>query len=229
MNVPMNIIATTYRTFWKKKSNFSFLLFVLAVYIFAILPFLQEDMFSQVVFLAFYYFLLISSLPFIKEQVNRKVVAGIYIFPAIFLIIEIGWKAQWVRIVTDLYVLVYCMFLAAIIFNEVFSQGKINSQRVQGAVVVYLLIGVIFCLAYHSIEIISNFQAFHGLVGFHRKEFMYFSFCTITTVGYGDVTPFAPIARSLANLEAFVGQLFPAIFIARIVSMEITHSGASAK
>ena len=212
-----------------KKSNFSFLLYVLAVYIFAILPFLQEDILSQVVFLAFYYLLLISSLPIIKKQVDRKVVAGIYVLPAIFLIIEIGWKAQWVRIITDLYVLVYCMFLAAIIFNEVFSQGKINIERVQGAVIVYLLIGMIFCLAYHSIEIISNYQAFHGLVGFHRKEFMYFSFCTITTVGYGDVTPIAPFARSLANLEAFVGQLFPAIFIARIVSMEITDKGTAGK
>ena len=225
----MNVITTAYRIFWKNKSNFSFLLFVLAVYIFAILPFLQENAISQAVFLAFYYFLLISSLPIIKEQVKRKVVVGIYVLPAIFLIIEIGWKAQWVRIITDLYVLVYCLFLAAIIFNEVFSKGKINSARVQGAVVVYLLIGVIFCLGFHSIEIISNYQAFHGLMSFHRKEFMYFSFCTLTTVGYGDVTPIAPLARSLANLEAFVGQLFPAIFIARIVSMDITDKGTAGK
>ena len=225
----MSIIATAYRTFSKKKSNFSFLLSVLAVYIFAILPFLQEDALSQLVFLIFYYFLLISSLPIIKEQVDRKVVIGIYVLPAILLIAEICWKAQWVRVITDLYVLAYCVFLAAIIFYEVFSQGKINIERVQGVIIVYLLIGMIFCLAYHSIEIISNYQAFHGLAGFQRKEFIYFSFCTITTVGYGDVTPIAPIARSLANLEAFVGQLFPAIFIARIVSMEITDKGTVEK
>jgi ion channel len=49
----------------------------------------------------------------------------------------------------------------------------------------------------------------------------YFSFVTLTTMGYGDITPLHPVARSAAILEALVGQLFPAILIARLVSMEL--------
>jgi voltage-gated potassium channel Kch len=49
---------------------------------------------------------------------------------------------------------------------------------------------------------------------------MYFSFVTLTTVGYGDITPAILASRSMANLEALVGQLYPAILIARLVSME---------
>ena len=50
---------------------------------------------------------------------------------------------------------------------------------------------------------------------------MYFSFVTLTTVGYGDITAVHPVARSLATAEALVGQLFPAILLARLVSMEL--------
>jgi voltage-gated potassium channel Kch len=49
----------------------------------------------------------------------------------------------------------------------------------------------------------------------------YFSFVTLTTVGYGDILPVAPVARALATLEALVGQLYPAILIARLVSLQI--------
>jgi voltage-gated potassium channel Kch len=53
---------------------------------------------------------------------------------------------------------------------------------------------------------------------------MYFSLTTLTTVGYGVITPALASTRSLANIEALVGQLYPAILIARLVSMEFESS-----
>ena len=55
-------------------------------------------------------------------------------------------------------------------------------------------------------------------------DWIYFSFVTLTTVGYGDITPVALGARSLTMLEALVGQLYPAVIIARLVSLQ-TSSG----
>ena len=52
----------------------------------------------------------------------------------------------------------------------------------------------------------------------------YFSLSTLTTTGYGDVVPVLPLARSLANLEAVIGQLFPATLMARIVALHLEHS-----
>jgi hypothetical protein len=52
----------------------------------------------------------------------------------------------------------------------------------------------------------------------------YFSFATLTTTGYGDLVPVHPLARSLANLEAVIGQLFPATLLARIVALHLEHS-----
>ncbi len=53
------------------------------------------------------------------------------------------------------------------------------------------------------------------------QPWLYFSFVTLTTMGYGDITPIHPAARSLAVLEALVGQLYPAILLARLVSLEV--------
>ena len=57
---------------------------------------------------------------------------------------------------------------------------------------------------------------------FGASRLLYFSFATITTTGYGDIAPVHPLARSLANLEAVIGQLFPATLLARIVTLEIS-------
>jgi voltage-gated potassium channel Kch len=71
-------------------------------------------------------------------------------------------------------------------------------------------------------------DAFHGLPPTGSEygsgaALLYFSFSTLTTVGYGDIVPVYPLARNLANLEAVIGQLFPATLLARLISLEIEH------
>jgi len=53
------------------------------------------------------------------------------------------------------------------------------------------------------------------------SSLIYFSFVTLTTIGYGDIVPIHPVARSLCNLESIIGQLYPATLLARMVSLEI--------
>jgi hypothetical protein len=57
----------------------------------------------------------------------------------------------------------------------------------------------------------------------------YFSFVTLTSVGYGDIVPVHPFARSLANIEAIIGQLYPATLLARLVTIELQGSGTADK
>ena len=100
----------------------------------------------------------------------------------------------------------------------------VTSDRIFGALSVYLLIGVIWGTGYALLEIIrpDSFvvDAVHNpdsILDF--KEFVYFSFVTLTTVGYGEITPVGPQARSLAILEAIGGQFYLAVLIARLVSL----------
>ncbi len=115
--------------------------------------------------------------------------------------------------------------LAAVLLVQLFRPGRVSFYRVAGAVVVFLLFGHVFAEAYYLIESLSP-GSFHfvsppagrsGLTG----RLVYFSFATLSTVGYGDVTALHPLARSLAAIEALTGQLYPAILIARFVALAI--------
>jgi hypothetical protein len=105
---------------------------------------------------------------------------------------------------------------------NVFARGHALDDRVFGAIVLYLLLGVMWAFAYSMLGVLVP-DGFAGGSGHARvlSEWVYFSFVTLTTVGYGDITPVARAARSLAMLEALVGQLYPAIIIARIVSLPV--------
>jgi ion channel len=116
-------------------------------------------------------------------------------------------------------------FLITLIVRHVFREGPITIPRIQGAVAVYLLLGALWGGIY---ETINDFAP--GAFRFAdppqsprelTTSLAYYSFVTLTTMGYGDITPVHPAARSAAMVEALVGQLFPAILIARLVAMEL--------
>jgi hypothetical protein len=117
--------------------------------------------------------------------------------------------------------------VSLVIAGVVFGSGRVTFHRVQGAVVLYLNFGLMFFIIYRLLDdLLPN--AFSGLPP-TGKEFgsgaalLYFSFSTLTTLGYGDILPVHPLTRNIANLEAIIGQLYPATLLARLVSLEIAH------
>jgi hypothetical protein len=110
-----------------------------------------------------------------------------------------------------------------VVSRAVFAAGRITYHRVIGAVLLYLTIGVIFVALFTLVAALAP-GSFNGLTAVDRvflpSDFVYFSFSTLTTVGYGDIVPVHPIARSLCNVEAIIGQLYPATLLARLVSLE---------
>jgi Ion channel len=117
--------------------------------------------------------------------------------------------------------------LSFVIARIVFGAGRVTFHRVQGAVVLYLNFGLIFFIIYRLLDdLLPN--AFSGLPP-PGKDFgsgaalLYFSFTTLTTLGFGDILPLHPLTRNIANLEAIIGQLYPATLLARLVSLEIEH------
>ena len=111
--------------------------------------------------------------------------------------------------------------VAAAVANVAFGTGRVNIHRILGAVILYLSIGLIFANAYRACAMLLH-PSFSGLTGDNRRGFsdlLYFSLSTLTTTGFGDITPLHPFVRSLANLEAVFGQLFPATLLARLVTL----------
>lgn len=118
----------------------------------------------------------------------------------------------------ELSMLVTLMLFAIVVATQVFRRGRITPQRIQGAVAVYLLLGLAWASAYELLYL-SRPGAFAGSVNdaSTSQTWIYFSFVTLTTMGYGDITPVHPIARSLAVLEALSGQVYLTIMLARLL------------
>jgi hypothetical protein len=122
--------------------------------------------------------------------------------------------------------------LGSVIGIKVFGAGVVTFDRILGAVALYVLIGVVWAEIYPLVYMrVPN--AYGGIPNTRtppdRSTWVYFSFVTLTTVGYGDITPVAHAARSLAILEALIGQLYPAIVLARLVSLHTAGGGSGAK
>lgn len=111
---------------------------------------------------------------------------------------------------------------AVVVAGRVYRPGAVTLHRILGAVAVYLLLGLTWASAYELVHILRP-DAFTGAVGNAPTShtWIYFSFVTLTTTGYGDVAPVHPVARWLAVLEAMAGQLYLAITVARLVALYV--------
>ena len=117
--------------------------------------------------------------------------------------------------------------LSAVVARAVFGPGKVTFHRIVGGILLYLTIGLTF-VALFGLIALNVPDAFKGLAlpygNFNSAgNLIYFSFVTLTTIGYGDIVPFHPYVRGLANLEAVIGQLYPATLLARLVTLELTN------
>jgi Ion channel len=115
--------------------------------------------------------------------------------------------------------------LGYVVAQAVFAPGPVNAHRILGAIVFYLNLVLLFSTVYRLVLDIVP-EGFDGLSdgaegprGF--AQLIYFSFVTLTSTGYGDILPINPFARSLANLESVVGQLYPATLLARLVAQHL--------
>lgn len=133
-----------------------------------------------------------------------------WLFPA-------GDLAVWREVATLATLVALCCVVLALVLRD----GPMTTRRIEGAIAVYLLLGFTWAQAYELVALWHP-GAFSGAVdGRGSPPFTYYSFVTLTTMGYGDIMPVHPLARALAVLEALTGQLYLAILLARLVSLEL--------
>jgi hypothetical protein len=130
------------------------------------------------------------------------------------------WNEAWA--------LASVLVIGYIVLAQVFREGPINFVRVQGAVAAYLLLGVAYAHAFQIAEYFnsSSVTSTEGAMT-NVVDWLYFSFATLSTLGYGDIIPTGRFSRMLAIGEAISGQLFLAILIARLVGMAVGEATVS--
>lgn len=171
-------------------------------------------------------FILLSGVYAISS--NRKIFAAALLFSLIAFgssVINYFLNSTPIYVVS---VIFYGLFFGLMIsiFSHIMKVEKVTSDTIIGSICVYLLLGIIWATVFALIEILNpgSFNLGDDVVTNLNYKFLYYSFVTLTTLGYGDITPVLPPARALSSLEAVTGQLYLAILLAHLVGLQIHHS-----
>ncbi len=122
---------------------------------------------------------------------------------------------------TSLYAVVMLVTMATMV-QRLFTTAQVTWDTILGGISTYFLLGFFWALLFITLHQLHPCN-FHVPPPGHAIYLVYFSFTTLTTVGYGDVVPTSGMAMMLANLEAIVGQLFLTVFIARLIGLHLAH------
>lgn len=141
------------------------------------------------------------------------------------------WTSHFVEMpflafVGDCFGIAFIAFLVVVILSFIFSEQEVTINVIYASIVVYLLIAIMWAFIYPVLENIhpGSFAIGEGQIEVGRRLYIYYSFVTITTLGYGDITPITDLANTFSFLEAITGQLYVAILIARLVGIQIAQS-----
>jgi hypothetical protein len=213
------------------RSQFGFLFLSLLLAI-AIPPLLPSGPLVSIIFAVLLTAVLLSGLFAVVSERTHFMIGAAMVAPALVL----SWWGEAVGSLTldtlgTVFAVVFFCYLTWLILLHIIVARSVNADIIFAAICVYMLIGWICGLGFDIIEVANGeVQALAGGASsraLQSGEGMYYSLVTLTTLGYGDITPVSRVARSLAVLEAVAGQLFLVVMIARLVGLQIAHSGKS--
>lgn len=221
--------------FWWSDKGLSALL-VMLLLVFMLAPLLRTG-FASVITSIFLSLLLLSGMRAISAKKLYQAGVSMVVLSGIIL----TWMKQFypasrpLHIWSDLISLVFLIVLTMVVMRHVFQEGPVTVDRVRGAIAAYILVGFTWAVLYHLIEVCvpGSFRltetAAGGIYIKQQSNFTYYSFVTMTTIGYGDITPVHPMARMFAVIEGLIGQLYPATLLARLVSLQIIHRDSESR
>jgi hypothetical protein len=120
----------------------------------------------------------------------------------------------------------FCVVTVSIATRQVLTtSGPVDQDRLMGSLCIYLLLGILWAVYYALIEMLDS-GAFHYAVPvgatLPSSHFLYYSFVTLTTLGYGDVVPISPLVRTASYLEAVIGQVYLTVLVASLVGRHVS-------
>jgi hypothetical protein len=133
------------------------------------------------------------------------------------------------EVISDVMVIGFLASVGYAVILHTARSPRVTMDTIYGAACVYFMLGLLWTSFYRLVFIadpesfrLPDTDAAVAVPGAANAWFGYFSMITLATIGYGDITPVSPAARSLAMLEGLTGQLYLAITIARLVGLQIT-------
>jgi hypothetical protein len=207
------------------KDRFLFLI-VLIVVLIVIGPFVEGFIGLRLFMDLLFTIIFIATIYAATQKRSHIIIAAILFIPTILAL----WSEEIPisnTLVTIGYICGLVLFAFAVIsiLVYIFSAQVVTRQTISAAIVVYLLIALMWTFIYRLIEILypASFAIAHAKLLDAENIYLYFSLVTITTLGYGDITPIGRQAASLAVLEAVTGQMYLVVVVAWFVGMYVSR------
>jgi len=215
--------------FWSTDTSLSAILIFLLTIIFLFYPFYHIPVFKFIIKILFLLILVSGCAKVLKRRwlgMGVALLIAAYIFGNGGEVLTEERSLSFWNCIINFFC---CGLLAMVLAVQVFKEERVTANHIQGAVAIYLLLGLMWGFLYEATVLqdpgafVRASSSLPDSVDMLKRDLLYYSFTTLTTVGYGDIVPVHPFARMLAVLEAIIGQLFPAILITWLVSMQILH------
>jgi len=214
-----------------RKRRFAYLTKSLLLLVIAY-PYVQGEMMGQILLSLLTTLVMIMLVVAVADKKRYTVIALLLALPwfAIILLNFPLFKTDYTLLVKKEIIFAFLLFAYTTfrIFMHIIKSREVTAEILFASICVYILIGLTWATLYVIIEILypgslidSNGQILHD-----GADFLFFSFTTLTTVGYGNIEAITDQARSLASLEAIVGQLYLTIMVARLVGLHISNPKA---
>jgi hypothetical protein len=223
----LNPTIKTIIRFWSQEHILTALLLVLIIRGFLLAPTLGSGLMVRFISDLVLYVILFAGLQSMVRQKLLKSILSVFVVLSIITniacdLFDLSSLTAWDFVFSTF--AVTGMFIVTLWM--VYQDGPVTAHRIRGSIAAYLLLSVLFAKTYALINYIDPlaFNISTALTQFrvgNQEAFYYFSVVTLTTAGFGDITPIAPSARSFVMAEALIGQLYPAILIARLVSLSV--------
>jgi len=205
---------------WLSERGLTALLIMLVLDLF-VLPIFAPDLGHVALDVAYLVLLVTGAAALCATRVSRFLAVGFALLALAFRGLERTDISSITVLGSTAASLVTMIVFSFLVLLRTMSPGPITRFRIQGAVATYMLVGLTFAQAFELTEIVEpgSFQFAAAILPEEVPyELRYYSVVTLTTVGYGDVTPVSRTARSLANFEGLIGQLYPVVILGWMVA-----------
>jgi len=214
-----------------KRANFVYLLAALLAFL--ILSPLVQILFPEnaaiIVNFTFTFTIVIGVWSLIDDRKWFLFGLGLAAFSFLLSLIEFFYPSRIIYIASILVLLFFLINSLILAIKHILFGPKIDANKIIGSVTIYLLLGIIWALLYGLVDVVIEGSFSGNLLNAGGSQFwdlIYFSFVTLTTLGYGDILPVNTYARTLAYLEAIVGQFYLAILVASLVGAHLNERQA---
>ena len=204
--------------------RFFFLLILLLIFL-VVVPFMGDYSGFRFVVDITITGIFIAAMYAISSKRHHVIFAFFLIIPMVVALwIDYFITATWAFAIAEICGILFFGFAIINIVNFIRTANEVSTEVIYAAVVVYLLMAMLWSNLYQLLEtfVPESFSLPEGQIQSDRILFLYFSLVTITTLGYGDMTPLSDRAAGLASVEAFSGQIYLVVLVAWLVGMHVS-------